>query len=180
MPHKDLRLLLLSILAGLFLLLALPGQAQQQVNLSDIGNATVTLYYYDKASETKGAIVPMPDNPQLVNDDPSKAAPGMFVFSQVPSGSWYYMEADHNGNKWYTIFFMEDNAGTKTANIHIPPLTPVNSTASPSPSVTPTPMATAVPAATSTPTPLPSPGMTFAAAGMALTMLAALLAFTRR
>lgn len=149
--------------------MALPCLAQQQ-NYSGFYNTTVTLYYYDNSNQTKGAAVDMPDNPQYVNADPALAAPGMYTFSYVPSGQWYYLEADHQGNKWYTIFYMEDNAGTKTANVHIPPMQPVNvtetATATQMPPIdTPPP----VPSLSPTPTPVPvaTPGMTPATAMLA-------------
>jgi hypothetical protein len=138
-------------------------------------NTTVTLYYYDNATATKGDIVPMPDNPQYVNSDPATAAPGMYTYSHVPSGNWYYLEADHEGNLWYTIFFMEENVGTKTANVHIPPMVQVNATATASP--TPHPISTPVPAPTGipSPTPVPTPGMTFTATAAAALLTLALI-----
>jgi hypothetical protein len=138
-------------------------------------NTTVTLYYYDNATATKGAIVQMPDNPQYVNSDPATAAPGMYTYSHVPSGSWYYLEADHEGNKWYTIFFMEDNIGTKTANVHIPPMKPVNATATSSPTPQPTSTPTPTPTAVPSPTPAPTPGMTFTATAAAALLTLALI-----
>jgi hypothetical protein len=151
--------------------------APAQVNLSNIGSATVTLFYYDKANSTVGAIVPMPDNPQLVNNVSSLAAPGMYTFSQVRAGNWYYLEADNGGNKWYTIFYMPENAGTVTANVAIPPLEPLNatapviSTASSSPMALPSPTTqpTVSPTITVAPTasPTASPGMTLLAALLA-------------
>jgi hypothetical protein len=173
MPYKTLTLMVLAIM-GFFFIAAGPGTAQQQANLSDIGNATVTLYYYDNMSGMKGAIVPMPDNPQQVNYDPAVAAPGMYTFSHVPAGQWYYLEADHNGSKWYAIFYMEENVGTKTANVNIPPLTPVNGTASasPLPSTYPTPSPTVLPCPTATATPVPSPGMAFVVAAIAMSLMA--------
>lgn len=172
MPYKP-RIFVLSLLA-IFVLAISPMPAAMQdtstPDLSEMYNTTVTLYYYDNASQTKGAFVDMPDNPQYVNADPAMAAPGMYTFSQVPSGQWYYLEADHQGNKWYTIFFMGENIGTKTANVHIPPMQPVNVTATaaatPMPPIdTPPP----VPSLSLTPTPAPvaTPGMTPAAAMLA-------------
>jgi hypothetical protein len=173
MPYKTLTLMVLAIMGFFFMVIA-PVTAQQQANLSDIGNATVTLYYYDKGDGIKGAIVPMPDNPQQVNYDTAVAAPGMYTFSHVPAGQWYYLEADHNGNKWYAIFYMEENVGTKTANVNIPPFRPVNRTTgvSPSPSVYPASSPTALPCPTATAAPVPSPGMAFVAAAIAVFMMA--------
>ena len=169
-------LLLVLSLPAIFSLHALAQEsaaAPQQVNLSEIGNATVTLYYYDNINGTKGAMVPMPDNPQQVNNDPSKSAPGMYAFSHVPGGSWYYLEADNSGNKWYTIFYMPEKAGTVTANVDIPPLQPLNSTTTTAPSATPYP--TVQPTATPTITPAPSASVSpTAAPGM--TLLTAVLA----
>jgi hypothetical protein len=159
---------------GLFFIVVGLSVAQQQAGLSDIGNATVTLYYYNTGNGTKGAIVPMPDNPQQVNYDPAVAAPGMYAFSHVPAGQWYYLEADHNGNRWYSIFYMEENVGTKTANVDIPPLKPVNGTASvsPSPSAYPVPSPTVLPCPTVTGAPVPSPGMAFLVAAIAISVMA--------
>lgn len=175
MTHKNRILTILLLAFSTLVIFSSSALAQvnnsppAQVNLSDIGNATVTLYYYDNASGAKGAIVPMACNPQEVNNDPGKAAPGMYVFQRVPAGSWYYLEADHNGNKWYTIFYMEENIGTKTANVHIPPLTPLNSTAglpspSPLPSVSPTAGFTTSPVPVTAGKPKATPGMTIPAA----------------
>jgi len=165
---------------GIFLILALPSLAQQQPDLGGFYNTTVTLYYYDNTNQTKGAFVDMPDNPQYVNVDPARAAPGMYTFAHVPSGHWYYLEADHQGNKWYTIFYMDDNVGTKTANVHIPPMRPVNvtSTETPMPPLeTPALMPSYSP--TATPAPAATPGMTFMAAILAGTVALA-LAFIKR
>jgi hypothetical protein len=132
------------------------------VGLGSVWNATVTLYYYDQTTEEKGAMVPMPDNPQQVAWDASKAAPGMYTFSKVPTDRWYYLEADNNGNKWYAVFYMAPGSGTHTANVDIPPFRQVNATITPTPTIMPTSTPTALP---STPTPAPSkaaatPGMT--------------------
>jgi hypothetical protein len=172
MPYKNRMIGVLLLTLSVLTVLSLQALAQQttvvprQANLSDIGSATITLYYYDDTNGTIGAMVPVPDNPQQVNNDTSKSAPGMYVFPQVPAGSWYYLEADRNGNEWYTIFYMPEKAGTVTANVDIPPLEPLNSTAADTPSVTPNP--TARPTASPTITPEPSasasptatPGMT--------------------
>lgn len=137
---------------------------QGSPDLTEMYNTTVTLFYYDNANGTKGDAVQMPDNPQYVNMDPALAAPGMYTFSQVPSGQWYYLEADHQGNKWYTIFYMEENVGTKTANVHIPPLAPVNVTATRHPAAKQTLTPTPVPSGTGVPAtnegPKASPGVT--------------------
>lgn len=168
MLQKNNWLMLLPlVLSCFFAMETLPCAAQQQANLSFIGNTTVTLYYYDKVNETKGGMVPMPDNPQYVNFDPALAAPGMYTFSHVPAGQWYYLEADHYGNKWYTIFYMGEGLGTKTANVHIPPFSPVDAT-SPTPSPSSSPMASPM----ATPTPIPSPGLTILAAIIGIAILA--------
>jgi hypothetical protein len=168
MPQKNRILALLLLAFSTLVICSFAALAQvndptpAQVSLSDIGNATVTLYFYDNASGTKGEIVPMAGNPQEVNNDTSKAAPGMYVFSRVPAGSWYYLEADNNGNKWYTIFYMEENIGTRTANVDIPPLTRLNTTAvlpSTLPSVSPTAGITGTPIPTTTGMPKATPGM---------------------
>ena len=112
----------------------------------------------------------MPDNPQYVNVDPAQAAPGMYTFSHVPSGQWYYLEADHQGNRWYSIFYMENNVGTKTANVNIPPMQPVNGS---SPAV-PTPaLKSDTPAP---PTPTPTPTATVPAATPGMTLITAIVA----
>lgn len=179
MPDINRKIVLIFLVTGALAVVSLPCLAEQQVNLSDIGNATVTLYYYDMVNGMKGAIVPMPDNPQQVNSDPARAAPGMYTFSHVPAGRWYYLEADHNGSKWYTIFYMEEGVGTKTANVHIPPLTPVNQTAatspSPLPSACPTPGPTISPNPPNPAMPVPSTGMTFTTATLAAAALTLLL-----
>jgi hypothetical protein len=174
MPHKNRILAILLLAFSTLAIFSFSALAQAnnstpaQVSLSDIGNATVTLYYYDNASGTRGDMVPMAGNPQQVNNDPGKAAPGMYVFPRVPAGSWYYLEADNNGNKWYTIFYMEENIGTKTANVDIPPLTPLNTTAeSPSPaplhSISPTAGIITTPVPVTTGIPKATPGMTMPA-----------------
>ncbi len=173
--------LLIAALTGFFFI-AMGAGAAQQANLSDIGNATVTLYFYENG--TKGAIVPMPDNPQRVNWDPALAAPGMYTFSHVPAGHEYYLEADHNGNKWYAVFYMEENVGTVTRNVDIPPLMPASATgdagASPPPTATPTPAAS-VPIPTRNEGPArATPGMTMAAATMALIAAISCAALKRR
>lgn len=179
MAHKERRLVTLFLVWGFFIVASLPGMAQQQANLSEIGGATVALHYYDRANATIGAIVPMDDNPQAVSYDPAIAAPGMYAFSHVPAGQWYYLEADHEGHRWYTIFYMDEGIGTKTANVHIPPLTPVNetNTVSPAPSSVPTatPTVTPIPATARAPT---TPGMAFTAAIIAFVAIS-LRAFRR-
>ncbi len=179
MAYKERRLVALFLASGFFIMASLPGIAQlQQANLSDIGGATVTLYYYDRGNATMGAIVPMDDNPQAVSYDPAISAPGMYAFSHVPAGQWYYLEAEHKGKKWYAIFYMDEGAGTKTANVNIPPLAPVNETAgiSPSPSPAPTAVPTSAPIPTTARTPPPTPGMAFTAAIIALVITISLLA----
>jgi hypothetical protein len=161
--------LILYIIFYFLVALALPCAAQQQASLSYIGNATVTLYYYDEANGTKGGIVPMPDNPQYVNFDPAIAAPGMYTFSHVPAGQWYYLEAEHEGKKWYTIFYMQEGMGTKTANVHIPPFTPINATAAPEAIASPTPAPCPTPAPS--PATSPGPGVLAALLGITITIL---------
>lgn len=178
------------VFAAILLIMAIPLSAAAQQNnstdetltvppmaeLGNVSNATVTLYYYDQATGEKGAMVPMPDNPQQVAWDASKAAPGMYTFSKVPTDRWYYLEADNNGNKWYAVFYMAPGSGTQTANVAIPPFKPLNATITPPPTATPTTTPTAVPA---TPTPAPSkaaatPGMT-GMVGLVSLMVAALI-----
>lgn len=175
MPRISRWLTILSIAAGIFILAALPCIAQQQSSLGSIGNTTVTLYYYDSVNQTKGDAVPMPDNPQYVNADPAYAAPGMYTFSHVPADHWYYLEADHQGNRWCSIFYMEDNVGTKTANVNIPPMQPVNATPSATATAIPPPQDTAPPmlspSSSATSSPTASPGMT-----PAIAIVAAVLA----
>ena len=70
-----------------------------QVDLGDVKGTIVTLYYYNFETGGKGAIVPLPDNqnPQPVEWDYTKAAPGTFTFYKVPSGI-YYIEAVHGNH----------------------------------------------------------------------------------
>jgi hypothetical protein len=184
-----------AVFAAILLLMAIPLSAAAQQNdtanetlsvppmaeLGNVSNATVTMYYYDQATGEKGAIVPMPDNPQQVSWDASKAAPGMYTFSKVPTGQSYYLEADNNGNKWFTIFYMAPGTGTHTANVHIPPFQSLNATVAPTPTATPTATPTVIPV---TPTPSPSkaaatPGMSGMIALMSI-VVAASIAFKCR
>jgi hypothetical protein len=110
--------------------------------LGNVSSATVTLYYYDNADGEKGAMVPMSDNPQQVAWDASRSAPGMYTFSKVPTDQWYYLEANNNGDTWYTVFYMAQGQGTHTANVNIPPFQPLNNS-----SVSTTPAPSAAPAA---------------------------------
>jgi hypothetical protein len=150
------------------------------VDLGDIRGVVVTLYYYDPATGGKGAIVPLPggQNPQEVEWDANKSAPGTYTFYKVPFGT-YYVEAVHNGNAWFAIATVGE--GTTTANVAIP----LNNTVSwqpvaQVPSGTPTPPP---PAATdnatpsSSPSSTPVPGMTtaYALAGLLLVALYAIL-----
>ncbi len=82
--------------------------------------AVVTLYYFDQATGGKGAIVPLPDgqNPQEVQWDYTKAAPGTYTFYKVPQGT-YYVEAVHGNHTWFAIVTVDQ--GTSTANVAIPP-----------------------------------------------------------
>ncbi len=128
--------------------------AAPMAHLGNVSNAMVTLYYYDQPTGEKGQIVPMPDNPQQVQWDSSRAAPGMYTFSKVPAGQWYYLEADNDGHKWYAVFYMALGEGTHTANVNIPPFQPLNDSVV---SITPTP--TTAPSAvpnTSVNTPVPT------------------------
>ncbi len=167
--------LLIAALTGFFFI-AMGAGAAQQAGLSDIGNTTVTLYHYENG--TRGAIVPMPDNPQRVNWDPSLAAPGMYTFSHVPAGQWYYLEADHDGNKWYAVFYMAENAGTLTRNVHIPPMTPVNASGEAVISPTPTPAAS-IPAPAEKEGSRATPGMTLVAAVLSMAAMMAIMALKR-
>lgn len=149
MLQKNTGIFLSVILVVLMAILALPVLAEAQENnstppmaqLGNVSNATVTLYYYDNSTGQKGDMVPMPDNPQQVQWDSSLAAPGMYTFSRVPAGQWYYVEADNNGHKWYAVFYMTPGTGTYTANVDIPPFRPLNDSVvsiTPTPTVTPT------------------------------------------
>lgn len=188
---------MLASLAVLLTLMAFPiSAAAQQDNtanetlsvppvaeLGNVSNATVTLYYYDQSASEKGDMVIMSDNPQQVAWDASRAAPGMYTFSQVPTDQWYYLEADNNGNKWYTVFYMAPGEGTHTANVNIPPFQPLNNSVI---SITPTP--TAVPTIVpnvSVNTPVPTttkPEPTPAPAGIIsmVALLVAVLLFMRK
>lgn len=172
MPYKPRTFVFLVLSIFIFTFASLSATMQSSPDLTEMYNTTVTLFYYDNANGTKGDAVQMPDNPQHVNMDPALAAPGMYTFSQVPSGQWYYLEADHQGNKWYTIFYMEENVGTKTANVHIPPFSPLNETSTPVPTATQTPTPAPVPSGTAAPTtsggPKTSPGPTLLVALLAI------------
>jgi hypothetical protein len=144
-----------------------------QVELGDIRGAVVTLYYYDGATGGKGAMVPLPggQNPQEVEWDSARAAPGTYTFYKVPQGT-YYVEAVHGNRTWFAIVAVDQ--GTSTANVAIPPF---NEAVSPTavPAVAPLPSASASPSATPSPPnpPTPSPGITTlgAVAGLALVAL---------
>ena len=135
-----------------------------QVDLGDVKGAVVTLYYFDQATGGKGAIVPLPDgqNPQEVQWDYTKAAPGTYTFYKVPQGT-YYVEAVHGNHTWFAIVTVDQ--GTSTANVAIPPYNDSGFFATPSPEATLSPSPSPSPAnatpATLTPTPsaTPSPGM---------------------
>jgi hypothetical protein len=146
-----------------------------QVDLGDITGAAVTLYYYDPATGGKGAMVPLPDgqNPQEVQWDYTKAAPGTYTFYKVPQGT-YYVEAVHGNHTWFALVTVD--VGTSTANVAIPPYNDSGFFASPSPratpAVTPTAIATETPSPTPTPRTTPSPGMTTLCALGGLTIVA--------
>ncbi|HEY3272577.1 MAG TPA: hypothetical protein VGJ92_02370 [Methanocella sp.] len=181
MSHKNAHIL--SIIFILFTLsLAATASAQStvtpqpsQVDLGDVKGAVVTLYYFDQATGGKGAMVPLPDgqNPQEVQWDYTKAAPGTYTFYKVPQGT-YYVEAVHGNHTWFALVTIDQ--GTSTANVAIPPYndsgflaTPSpEATASPSPSVSISP--TETPASTTGAT--PSPGMTTLCALTGLTLVA--------
>jgi hypothetical protein len=142
----------------------------------DIRGAVVTLYYYDPVTEEKGAMVPLPDdqNPQVVEWDYTKAAPGTYTFYKVPQGT-YYVEAVHGNNSYFAIAYVGE--GTTTNNIAIPlnsteaQWQPVNENPVATVTATPTPTVTASPSpATVSP---PSPGMTtfWAIAGLTIVAL---------
>ncbi len=176
------------VLMAIFVLPALAAAQQNNstipmANLSNVSNATVTLFFYDQTIGEKGAMVPMPDNPQQVQWDSSLSAPGMYTFSKVPASQWYYLEADNNGHKWYAVFYMAQGEGTHTANVNIPPFQPLNDSVEP---ITPTPTVapTAVPnTSLNTPTPTaskpePTPAPTGIISIVALT--AAVLLFMKK
>ena len=189
MPYKTPKLVILVFVLSALAMFSLQVVAQQDttvprhVELADIGNATVTFYYYDDLNATRGAMVDMPDNPQQVNNDPNKAALGMYAFSHVPADQWYYLEADNNGSKWYTIFYMQEGTGTRTANVDMPPFTPVNTT----PTNTATPLPEPTVNATASPTtsivkdiPTPAPGMAFPLAILSIVIVGIVLVIKRR
>jgi hypothetical protein len=156
---------------------AWPTQAAQpsQVDLGDINGTIVTLYYFDSATGGKGAIVPLPDdqNPQAVQWDDTKAAPGTYTFYKVPQGT-YYVEAVHGDHIWFALVTVDQ--GTSTANVAIPPYNDSGFLATPSPLATTSATPTAFPPETPSPTPGPrvttSPGMTTLAALTGLTLVA--------
>jgi hypothetical protein len=143
-------------------LMIMPSLAQTpappQVDLGNVKGTVVTLYYYNFETGGKDGIVPLPDdqNPQEVEWDYTKSAPGTYTFYRVPFGI-YYLEAVHGNNSYFAI--VNVTAGTATANVAIPPnATEWTLVATPSPVPSPTP--TAVPSPSPTPLPTPSPGMT--------------------
>ena len=143
--------------------------------LGDVRGTIVTLYYYDFATGGKGAIVPLPDgqNPQEVQWDYTKAAPGTFVFYKVPFGV-YYIEAVHGNDSFFAIANVSE--GTTTANVAIPPnqselrWQQEHATQTPTPAATSSPGTTAGPSAS--PSPSTSPGMTTISALAGLTLVA--------
>ena len=191
MLQKNTGIFLSLIFVGLTAIFVLPALAAAQqnnstipmANLSNVSNATVTLFFYDQTTGEKGAMVPMPDNPQQVQWDSSLSAPGMYTFSKVPASQWYYLEADNDGHKWYAVFYMAQGEGTHTANVNIPPFQPLNDSVEP---ITPTP--TVMPTAlkntpTGTPAPIaskpePTPGPTGVFSIMAL--IAAVLVLMKK
>ena len=145
-----------------------------QVELGDIQGAVVTLYYYDFATGGKGAIVPLPDNPQDVQWDYTKAAPGTYTYTRVPEGV-YYLEAVHKNHTWFAIVTVNATLGTSTANVAIPAYNDSGFFPSPDPSVVPSPALTEAPSATPapslSPSATPSPGMTALCALAGLTLV---------
>ena len=147
--------------------------AQSQPQLGNITGAVVTLYYYDAANQTKGAMVDIPENPQLVQWDYTKAAPGTYVFYHVPQGT-YYVEAVHNNHTWFAVTTVTE--GTATANVAIPPFRDAGA-ANPSATAVLTPAPSASPAPTAPPaTPSPSPARASPTPG--LTTLCAITGLT--
>jgi hypothetical protein len=149
-----------------------------QVDLSNVKGAVVTLYYFDDATGGKGAMVPLPDgqNPQPVEWDYTKAAPGTYTFYKVPQGT-YYVEAVHGNHTWFAIVTVDQ--GTSTANVAIPPYNDSGFNATPSPEATLSPLPSPLVSPTATepakPTPAgttPSPGMSTLCALTGLTIVA--------
>ncbi|OPY26009.1 MAG: hypothetical protein A4E28_02723 [Methanocella sp. PtaU1.Bin125] len=176
MSRKILRIFL--IIFTLFACAVAPLQAQTPTPLPgevDLGNAKgtiMTLYYYDFATGGKGDIVPLPDNqnPQEVQWDYNKAAPGTYTFYKVPFGI-YYLEAVHGNNSFFAIVNVTE--GTATANVAIPPnATDWKPVATPTPQPTPAPTAWTSPTPLPTSLPTPSPGMTSLCALAGLTIVA--------
>jgi hypothetical protein len=124
-------------------------------------------------------MVPLPDgqNPQEVQWDYTKAAPGTYTFYKVPQGT-YYVEAVHGNSTWFAIVTVDQ--GTSTANVAIPPYddsgfftTPSpGATLSPLPSPSPSPQATEPATLKPTPATTTSPGMTTLCALTGLTLVA--------
>jgi hypothetical protein len=146
-----------------------------QINPGDVKGAVVTLYYYDSATGGKGAMVPLPDNqnPQEVQWDYTKAAPGTYTFYKVPQGT-YYVEAVHGNHTWFALVTVDQ--GTSTANVAIPEYNDSGFFATPSPTATSSTMPTPILPDTTSPTPAPrttpSPGMTTLCALTGLTLVA--------
>ncbi len=144
---------------------------QSPVDLGNVKGTVVTLYYYDFETGGKAGIVPLPDdqNPQPVEWDYTRAAPGTYTFYKVPFGI-YYLEAVHDNNSYFAI--VNVTAGTATANVAIPSnatdWTPV---ATPSPTPSPAPTASPSPSPVPSSSPMPSPGMTSFCALIGLTIV---------
>jgi len=150
-----------------------------QVEPGDVKGAVVTLYYYNEATGGKGAMVPLPDgqNPQEVEWDYTKAAPGTYTFYKVPQGT-YYVEAVHGNHTWFAAPVVVDQ-GTSTANVAIPPYNDSGFFATPSPEATlsssPSPLTSPTATEPAMPTPngtTPSPGMSTLCALTGLTIVA--------
>lgn len=155
-----------------------PSQAYQ----GDIRGTVVTLYYYDPVTGMKGEKAPLPDNPQEVQWDPARAAPGSYTFTRVPEGHYYVEAVTPDNDSYFAI--VEVSRGTSTANVAIPGWKKADDRQSSLPvSVTPEPVATPAydggnATAGTDPTPRASPGPGMAMAAIA--MLAAIILYIKR
>lgn len=187
MSGNQTHLIFIVLASSLAILALLPGTLAQssvtpdvrEVELGNISGAVVTLYYYDPVTETRGEKVDIPENPQVVQWDESKAAPGTYTFTRVPEGT-YYLEAVHGNNSWFAIAIVYK--GTTTANVAIPlnrtgqtpVLEPVNITPAQVP-VTITAQATQTPTAVVPDTYTSSPGLSVISAIAGLCIIAVYL-----
>ena len=137
-------------------------------NRNGIPDATVTLWAWNGTANTQ--MLAASDNPQLSNDG-TTAAPGMYTFVYVPSGS-YNVTAEKEGHSYYSLFDLYDGEGTVTANVAIPDYTYITQvTPTPTPSPSPEVSSTPTPSSTALPTPTPAIPALLAAGAIGIAVL---------